>query len=251
MAAKTKRGGAQKKKPAAKKTGKPRPKKVAKGSSKPVAPARPANQSKPTPHARTRSFEACERALDDPKAWPPRHDQVQCRGYHEGLTPPPREPIPNPLPEIREANQDAFLAAFSSLGSIRAACRATGVGRGTVYEWRELDAEFTKRFEAARDAYADLVDDEMHDRGIVGWDEPQIGRVDQFADGVVTYVRKKSDAVLLKLASGVRPEKYATKRTELSGPGGVPLIDPAKLNDQQLEWLEQIVAAAMTVKEDS
>jgi hypothetical protein len=236
MAAKQKRGGAQKKKPAAKKAGKPRPK---------------TDQSKPTPHARTRSFEACERPLDDPTAWPPRHDQVQCRAYHEGVVPPPREPIPNPLPEIREANQDAFLSAFASLGSIRAACRATGVGRGTVYEWRELDAEFTKRFEAARDAYADLVDDEMHDRGIVGWDEPQIGRVDQYADGVVTYVRKKSDAVLLKLASGVRPEKYSTKRHEITGKDGVPLIDPAKLNDQQLDWLEQIVAAALTVKEES
>lgn len=214
---------------------KPKPKKK---------PAKTRNRSSPavrTAKPKPRTFESCERPLDDPSAWPPRHDQVQCRAYHEGLTPPAREPVPHPLPEVRAANQEAFLAAFASLGSIRAACRVTGVGRTSVYTWRDEDPEFSKRFGRARDEYADLVDDEMHERGIVGWDEPWVGRTGQFEDGVVTFVRKKSDPVLLKLAAGVRPEKYATKRHEVTGKDGAPLYDLGKLSDDELDVFERLL----------
>lgn len=184
------------------------------------------------------ALSSCRRELDPADVdGRPRHNGVRCHGWH---TPEKRASVPNPLPEITEARQKAFLECFSQCGSIRRTCLLTNIPRETFYGWRD-NAEFAKRFDAARETYADLIDEEMHERGIVGWEEPVIGRVGEDQDGVITYVRKKSDQVLLQLARGNRPEKYNKTRTELTGKDGAPLIDPTKLSEEQLKVLLAIV----------
>lgn len=214
-----------------------------------------ANQSLPdhacAPEDLPRPSTFCFRELDD-LAWPPRHSGVRCHGFHDQIKAPRLPAVPKPLPEVTEAKQRLFLSAFAMCGSLRGAARISGVPRSSHYEWKEGDADYKTAFEQAKDEYADVIDEEMHERGIVGWDEPQIGRVGQFEDGVVTYVRKKDTQVLLALARGVRPEKYNRQRHEVTGADGEAIkIDPTKLNDAQLVQLREIVAAVVGAKGES
>lgn len=150
--------------------------------------------------------------------------------------------VPNPLPEITEAKRQAFLAAFSERGSIRAACLLTGVGRTTFYDWRRSDAEFAAAFESAREDVVDKLEEEAFRRAVEGWDEPQFGRVDKDQDGEIGMVRKFSDHLLSKLLEGNRPDKYNKKRLEHTGKDGEPLtLDPSKMSDEQLRTLAELV----------
>ena len=42
--------------------------------------------------------------------------------------------------------QGRFLREFARTGSVSAACRASGLARRTVYNWRDADADFRARF---------------------------------------------------------------------------------------------------------
>lgn len=61
---------------------------------------------------------------------------------------------------IKEARQNAFLAAYTETGHVKKACEAAGVGKSTHYDWMRQDPEYAERFaEAQKAATADLQDE--------------------------------------------------------------------------------------------
>ena len=63
------------------------------------------------------------------------------------------------------ARQSAFLAAYGEVGSVRAACEASKVGRSTVNAWIRYDAEnFRAKFSVAKEIFRESLQDLAVDR---------------------------------------------------------------------------------------
>jgi hypothetical protein len=59
-----------------------------------------------------------------------------------------------------KANQDAFLATYTLTGSIRSACRAVGVSRGTHHVWVSKDTNgFKTRYAEAQEEFREALQD--------------------------------------------------------------------------------------------
>ena len=111
---------------------------------------------------------------------------------------------PRQAARARTARQQAaFLEAFVALGTVEAACRRVGVGRRTVYDWAEDDESFADRFQEARAAVADRLEQECRRRALDGTAEPV------FFEGRVVGARQRySDLCLLALLRAYRPERF-------------------------------------------
>ena len=114
--------------------------------------------------------------------------------------------------ELAHPRQRALLAAFGECVNVRLACKAAGVGRSSHYRWLEQDPAYREAFERAKECAADLMESEAWRRAVEGVDEP-VGWYKGEAGGVV---RRYSDALLIFLLKGIRPEKYR-ERMEVSG----------------------------------
>ena len=63
------------------------------------------------------------------------------------------------------ARQSAFLAAYGEVGSVRAACEASKVGRSTVNDWIRYDAEnFRAKCSVAKEIFRESLQDLAVDR---------------------------------------------------------------------------------------
>jgi len=131
-----------------------------------------------------------------------------------------------------------FLAELEDRANVSAAAAAAGVDRGTPYRWREADSRFAAAWDAAVDVAVDGLEAEAWRRAHEGWDEPVFQRGEE-----VGVVRRYSDTLMVTLLKGHRPERYKDRTsTELSGPGGTPLLDgvvqiylPGNGRDAELE----------------
>lgn len=156
-------------------------------------------------------------------------------------------------------HQRGFLAAFKSSASIIAAAAAVGIDRGLHYQWLASDPEYPARFLEARDEAAQTLEDEAVRRAHVGVDEPVIyqgalcfpwietvdpvtGETANKRSDQPLVIRKHSDALLMFLLKGARPEKYReTWKGEISGPGGGPI----PLEQQRLAVLDDDQLASL------
>lgn len=119
------------------------------------------------------------------------------------------------------------IEAFRRHGTVGAACQAVGVDRSLHYVWMKRHPDYRVAFEEAAEPVADLILEEVHTRGILGWDEPVFAggkRALDFAIGpdggvilengkpkaIPATIRKKSDACLLALA-GARVPGFGQK----------------------------------------
>lgn len=84
----------------------------------------------------------------------------------------------------RETIQEKFLLALSKTANIRAACRAAGINRSTVYYWQEHDTEFSMRFNIANQEANDLLLAAAWERGVKGTEKPVVSM------GKQVYVEK-------------------------------------------------------------
>jgi len=97
--------------------------------------------------------------------------------------------------------RETFLEAMRETCNVSHSARVAGLGRRTVYEWRDDDADFKAAWEDAEEEAADRLEKVARDRAIDG-----------------------SDRMLEILLKAHRPEKFVERlRSELSGPGGSPL----------------------------
>src|SRR5437867_2986123 len=60
-----------------------------------------------------------------------------------------------------DTTRDAFLRMLRKYGTIEAACDKARVGRSTAYRWRDADADFKERWEAALDGFKGWTQQEM------------------------------------------------------------------------------------------
>lgn len=113
----------------------------------------------------------------------------------------------------------AFLAALAATCSVSRACEAAGIGRATVYEWRDEDPTFAARWEKAKAVGADILEDEAVRRAVEGVETPI------YHEGkCVDTVHKYSDTLMIFLLKGAKPEVYKDRVvSEVSGPNGAPI----------------------------
>jgi hypothetical protein len=112
--------------------------------------------------------------------------------------------------------QARFLREFTICGNVLRSARAVKVGRRTVYDWRQDDAFRALYSEAHLDAI-DALEEEARRRAVDGVLEPVYQGGEQ-----VGRIRKYSDALLILLLKGKRPETFR-ERYELAGPRGGPI----------------------------
>ena len=82
-------------------------------------------------------------------------------------------------------NEEVFLEALAEGYSVRHAAKAIGAGRRTVYDWREEDPDFKRRWDEAIEDGTDVLEDEARRRAITD-----------------------SDTLLIFTLKARRPEKY-------------------------------------------
>lgn len=116
-----------------------------------------------------------------------------------------------------------FLEALSATCNVRASCQLAQVDKHTVYKLRHQDTPrgraFAEAWLQALDDAADRVEQELHRRAVVGYEEPVFYQGEQCGT-VIRY----SDMLLHKLAIRLRPEVWSEKyRLEHSGPKGGPI----------------------------
>lgn len=126
----------------------------------------------------------------------------------------PTGPNKNP-----QKNQEAFLTAFCELGNISKAAKKAKVGRQTVYDWLENDADFKKKYKKARKIAAGVLEDEAHRRAVEGCNKPV-----WYKGQKVGTVKEYSDTLLVQLLKANLPKKYRERvQSQLTGPDGGPI----------------------------
>lgn len=168
-----------------------------------------------------------------------------------------------PAAEEVEQAKLVFLLNLADAGLVGESAEAAGINRSTAYRWYSGDVEFAQAWDAALEASADLLEREARRRAVDGVEEPVIyqgqmtpvyeydadGRV-RMAESVETgadgkevrtrtpvqarnpdgslkwlSVRRPSDALLMFLLKGRRPDVYR-ERFEHMGKGGKELPAP-------------------------
>ena len=71
-------------------------------------------------------------------------------------------------PNDRPARKKAFIEELRQRYSVYHACKAAGIGRTTVYAWRQDDAEFAKAWDAALADAADVLEASAYQRALEG-----------------------------------------------------------------------------------
>ena len=106
--------------------------------------------------------------------------------------------------------QGRFLREFARIGSVSAACRAAGLARRTVYRWRETDADFRTRWDAARNRAGERIRDAAMERALGGEERPV------WRDGrIVGHELVPDNRLLWKLVQALHPESYGPRAGEL------------------------------------
>lgn len=119
----------------------------------------------------------------------------------------------------------ALLAAYAETCNIDFACRKTKIHRSTHYRWlrkttpiSEHPNGYAAAFERIQREAGDYLESVAVERATKGVREPVY-----YQGGVCGHVTRYSDALLMQLLRGFKPEKYAVNRQEVSGPQGAPV----------------------------
>jgi hypothetical protein len=111
----------------------------------------------------------------------------------------------------------AFCRAYAQLGTVTHACQQIGVVHATVDLWRTSDPEFVKEFEQAAVEYVHKLEREADRRGVEGIDKGIYYKGEK-----VDVEREYSDTLLIFRLKRLDPAYR--ERTEISGPGGGPIL---------------------------
>jgi hypothetical protein len=139
------------------------------------------------------------------------------------------------------ANQAAFVEQFIASGTITGACRGSGVGRTTHYDWLRKDKQYAERFKQAEVEAVDVCETEARRRAIIGVEEPVF-----YQGRIVGSVRKHSDTLLMFILNGRRSEVFR-QRFEHTGKDNGPIqtqhvpVDPKDLSDDELAVMVRVL----------
>jgi hypothetical protein len=113
----------------------------------------------------------------------------------------PRKP-PATKPDWRYV----FLKRLAETGIVSAACDKAKISRQWAYKHRERFPNFRRRWDEALEVAADLLEIEARRRAFNGVKTPV-----WYRGATVGHEQKYSDALLMFLLRGARPEKYGDK----------------------------------------
>lgn len=157
----------------------------------------------------------------------------------EVLTAPPPARAKG-LKRAKAADQpwhDKFIAALADAGVVRVACRQAGTSTELVYEYRESDPEFARRWQVALKDALDVVRAAAFRRAVEGWRRPACPacrgtRVASPApgesapcpacsgSGFDAAVERPSDGLAQFILSRLDPEFREARRLELAAAPG-------------------------------
>jgi hypothetical protein len=100
-----------------------------------------------------------------------------------------------------------YIRLFREEYSITKTCRRMNISRRRYYHWIEDDPEFAREVDMAREEIIETLEAEAVRRAYTG-----IEREIYYRDGVIGREREYSDALLILLLKGLRPEKYRERR---------------------------------------
>lgn len=125
--------------------------------------------------------------------------------------------------EAPDTRKRAWLEAFEQEGTVVLACKASGVGRSTVYEWRQSDEAFALAWHDIEEATTEAMEREAYRRAVEGVAEPLVSAGKHVCD-----VKKFSDTLLIFMLKARRPERYRDNiKVEHAGSVNVELIPVA------------------------
>jgi hypothetical protein len=134
------------------------------------------------------------------------------------------------ISEIRKRRAQArYLRSYAKTGNITTACRRAKISRPTLYRWRDTDQKFAKLEAEAVEQANDMLVREARRRAERGWLEPVYQRGVQ-----VGTIRKYSDALMITLLKGHRPEVYKDRVDVDSRVRHGALIDSQTSTDDEL-----------------
>jgi hypothetical protein len=103
-----------------------------------------------------------------------------------------------------------FLREFARIGSVSMACRAAGLARRTVYRWRDADADFRDRWDAARHRAGERLRDAAMERALQGEERPV------WRDGrIVDHEIVPDSRLLWRLLQALQAPQYGPQAREL------------------------------------
>jgi len=130
----------------------------------------------------------------------------------------PRKRDPSKRTKWTPERQERFLKALAETGGmVSKALRAVGMSKSRLYELREEDPEFAKKWDEAKEAGLDLLEDEVIRRALHGTLRPvfqggrQVGQIREYSDTLLIFFLKANRV------------KYRERR-ELTGADGSPLV---------------------------
>lgn len=153
------------------------------------------------------------------------------------------------LAELTNPKQRAFLAAFANTGNVTLAAECAEISRRSHQLWLKEEGPagdlYRAAFAEAKDEAADRLEAEARRRAVEG-----VTRTKQiyFHNGQeVDRIEETvySDALLIFLLKGVRPETYR-ERSEVqhTGRGGGPIEIEAKLDHEIKQLMAELAAAS-------
>ena len=129
--------------------------------------------------------------------------------------------------KVTKSLKENFLRELSQTCNVTLACRAVGIARKTIYDYRNHDEEFAEAWDSAVEEAIDLLEGEARRRAYEGTVR------DVFYQGErCGLVREYSDGLLQFLLKSHRPHKYR-ERHEITGADGGPItIEVVKFADK-------------------
>lgn len=124
--------------------------------------------------------------------------------------------------KTEQLKREAFLAAFSECGNVSVACKASKVGRTTVYQWLKEPA-FIESFHEMEGRAVKVLEDEAVRRAVNGVSRPVLYQgkpVKINGKNLIEY--EYSDTLLIFLLKGLRPGRYRDQVQHV-GEGGGPI----------------------------
>ena len=114
---------------------------------------------------------------------------------------------------LNSKQKNEFLNIYIETGTIGRAAKASGITRQTHYNWLKEDAAYKKAFGEAKEMAGDLLEEEAYRRAVDGTE-----MCVYYKGKKVDSYRKMSDALLILLLKGAKPDVYAERQdTKITG----------------------------------
>lgn len=105
--------------------------------------------------------------------------------------------------KLTSEKEAEFLTFIAETANVTRASEKIGMSRQRMYELRDEDPDFRKRWDAAVEIGTDALEDEATRRALEGWEDPVF-----YQGKNVSTIRKYSDVLLIVQLKARRPGKY-------------------------------------------